>query len=125
VATVALAKRLVPEFAPLPDVDVEPWLEDAAAYLGASVSKFGNRSAHALAYLAGHLYLQTLGGSGGSSSAPGPASSVKDRAWSVGFAPAPGGSASATSGDLSETIPGRRYLDLRRGAGLGVGRVLS
>ena len=120
-STPALAKRLVPEFGTLSDPDVQAWLDDATAIL--NVAAFGTLAPYAIAYYAGHLYLQSLGGAGGSSAAPGPVVNVKDRAWSVGYAPAT--TSPATSGDLGETIPGRRYLDIRRKAGIGSGRVLS
>jgi len=73
VATAALAKRLVPEFATLSDADVEEWIADATTLLNAAA--FGVSWPHACAYFAGHLYLQAQGGAGGSSTAAGPVTS--------------------------------------------------
>lgn len=121
-STVALAQRLVPEFAALADDVVEAWLADATMLL--NVAAFGTSWPYACAYYAGHLYLQSIGGAAGSSAAPGPASALHDRNWSINFAPA-ASSPTVPTDDLTETVPGRRYLEIRRGAGIGSGRVLS
>jgi len=123
VATAALAKRLVPEFATLSDADVEEWIADATTLLNAAA--FGVSWPHACAYFAGHLYLQAQGGAGGSSTAAGPVTSVRDRGWAVTYGSSSSSSSSSGDAELGETIPGRRFLQLRKMAGIGSGRVLS
>jgi len=119
-ATVALAQRLVPEFADLADAVVQSWLDDAATLLNGTA--FGASLAYAICYYAGHLYLQAQGGVTGQS-AGGPVASVRDRNWNVNYAGAAGAGASVA--ELYETVPGRRFLQIRNLAGIGAARVLS
>lgn len=121
-ATVALAQRLVPEFADLADDVVQDWLDDAATLLNGTA--FGASLAYALCYYAGHLYLQAQGGVSGQS-AGGPVAGVRDRNWSVNYAASAAAGASASVAELSETVPGRRFLQIRKMAGVGSARVLS
>lgn len=121
-STPALAKRLVPEFADLSDDDVGDWLTDAT--LLSNAAAFGVAWPYACAYYAGHLYLQAQGGAGGSSAAPGPVSTVADRAWSIGYGQIGSATMPIADAELNETIPGRRYLEIRRRCGIGSGRAL-